>query len=325
MASSPHRTFVRFSWGVLALNLGVILWGAFVRATGSGAGCGSHWPDCNGEIVPRAQSIETAIEFTHRATSGLALVVVIAQVVWAIRIFERTHQARRAAIASTIFVVTEAAIGAGIVLLELVGENASAARAGWIALHLVNTFLLVASLTLTPFFASRERDAPVDAGGGIGWLLGIGAVALLVTGVAGAITALGDTLFPARSLAEGLAADASSTAHFLVRLRIVHPLIATLAFVYLVMASGLVAMLRPSSEVRRMALALGAAMIVQMGVGLLNVALLAPVWMQIVHLLLADIAWIALVLLAASAVTAPRVQPITTPIAEGGRDAATTP
>ena len=304
-SARSQDAFRRYSWGVVVANLGVILWGAFVRASGSGAGCGSHWPDCNGDIVHRPESVETMIELTHRLTSGVALLLVVAQLVWALRIFARPHPARRAAIASMVFMLTEAAVGAGIVLLELVGENASAARAGWIALHLVNTFLLVAALVLTAHHA-RPVVRPADSGGGVGWLVGSSLVALLVTGVAGAITALGDTLFPAGTLAEGIAADLSPTAHFLVRLRVVHPVIATATFVWLAMASALMATLRPDAQVRRAGIALVAVMTVQMIVGLVNVALLAPIPLQLVHLLLADLAWIALVLLGASALAAPR-------------------
>ncbi|AKF08746.1 COX15/CtaA family protein [Sandaracinus amylolyticus] len=310
--TSRIASFARFSWGVLAYNLGVILWGAFVRATGSGAGCGSHWPDCNGEILPRAESIETAIELTHRLTSGLALVLVLVQVGWALRLFERGHLARRAAIAGVILMLTEAALGAGIVLLEYVADDASAGRAAWMALHLVNTFLLVAALALTAWWADAERASrALDAGGGVGWYVAIGALALVVTGMAGAVTALGDTLFPSATLAEGLAADASPTAHFLVRLRVIHPIVATGTFLYLVMASALISAARPDARVRRAALALVVSLAVQMGAGLLNLALLAPVWMQLVHLLLADVAWIALVLLGASALGAPRASAVT--------------
>lgn len=299
--------FARFSWGVLAYNLAVILWGAFVRATGSGAGCGSHWPDCNGEILPRAESIETAIEFTHRATSGIALIAVVVQLVWALRLFERGHRARQAVIASTFFMLTEAALGAGIVLLEYVADDASAGRAGWMALHLVNTFLLVAALALTAWWAGGDRaQGTLDAGGGVGWYVGIGALALVITGMAGAVTALGDTLFPSATLAEGLAADASPTAHFLVRLRVIHPIVATATFLYLVMSAGVIATARPDPRVRHAAIALVVITTVQMGAGLVNLALLAPVWMQLVHLLLADLAWIALVLLGATALVAPR-------------------
>ena len=307
MPAVPNAAFTRFSWGVLAYNLAVILWGAFVRATGSGAGCGSHWPDCNGQIIPRADSIETAIEFTHRATSGLALIAVVVQLVWAFRVYPRGHRARAAVGAATLFMFLEAALGAGIVLLEYVADDASVGRAGWMALHLVNTFLLVAALALTAWWSDDERARPaLDASGGVGWYVGVGLVGLLVTGMAGAVTALGDTLFPAASLAEGIAADLSPTAHFLVRLRVIHPIVATATFLYLVMAAGLVSSARPAPRVRRAAIALVVITTVQMVGGLVNLALLAPVWMQMVHLLLADLAWIALVLLGASALATPQ-------------------
>src|SRR5512146_1869905 len=77
--------FAKFSWGVLGYNVFVILFGAYVRATGSGAGCGAHWPLCNGVVIPHPQRIETIIEFTHRLTSGLTLVLVAALVIWAWR------------------------------------------------------------------------------------------------------------------------------------------------------------------------------------------------------------------------------------------------
>jgi heme A synthase len=298
-ARSKSLSFTRFSWCVLAYNLAVILWGAFVRASGSGAGCGSHWPDCNGEIVPVAPSIATMIEFTHRITSGLALLLVVVQWVWAFRQFPKRHWARRAVSASMFFMVMEAALGAGIVLFEYVADDASLGRAGWMALHLVNTFLLVASLALTAWFADDRGDAQLDFKGGLGLWFFIGASALLVTGAAGAVTALGDTLFPARSLAEGLAHDLSPTAHFLVRLRVIHPIVATLTFMYLAMMSGLVSMQRPEPHVKRAAASLVTIMIIQMAAGLLNLGLLAPVWMQLIHLLLADLAWIAFILFGA--------------------------
>ena len=88
------KPFTGFAWAVLAYDLVVVAWGAFVRATGSGAGCGKHWPSCNGEIVPRAPRVETAIEFTHRATSGIALVLGVVLLAWALRAFSRGHAAR---------------------------------------------------------------------------------------------------------------------------------------------------------------------------------------------------------------------------------------
>jgi heme A synthase len=295
------QRFERFSWVVLAYNLAVIAWGAFVRATGSGAGCGAHWPMCNGEVVPRAASVETMIELTHRATSGIALVLVVVQLVWALRLFPKGHRTRGLAIATMVFMLLEALVGAGLVLLELVADNQSAARAGWIAVHLVNTFLLVASLSLTPW-SVRHEERPPAGRGGLSAALAAGAVLLLLTGVAGAITALGDTLFPAESLASGMAADLSPTAHFLVRLRVIHPLIAALGGVFLLVLTGFLASTRSDDThgktTRTLSIVVAALVVTQLLAGLANLYLLAPVWMQLVHLLLADLLWIAFVLLA---------------------------
>ncbi|MEO7973730.1 MAG: COX15/CtaA family protein, partial [Thermoanaerobaculia bacterium] len=141
-----HASLRRFAWFVLALNLAVIVWGGFVRASGSGAGCGAHWPLCNGVVVPQDPKIETLIELGHRLTSGLALVAVVALGVWMLR---RSSKAtaegrgmRRLAWLAMAFIFGEAALGAGIVLLEYVGQNSSSARAVWMAAHLINTFLL---------------------------------------------------------------------------------------------------------------------------------------------------------------------------------------
>ena len=304
------QRFERFSWGVLAYNLAVIAWGAFVRATGSGAGCGAHWPMCNGEVVPRAASVETLIELTHRATSGIALVLVAVQLVWALRLFRKGHRTRGLAIATMVFMVLEALVGAALVLLELVADNQSAARAGWIAVHLVNTFFLVASLSLTPW-SVRHAERPPAGRGGLSAALGVGVVVLLTTGVAGAITALGDTLFPAESLASGMAADLSPTAHFLVRLRVIHPVIAALGGLFLLVLSGFLATTRGEGAhgrtTRTLSIAVAVLVVTQLLAGLLNLYLLAPVWMQLVHLLLADLLWIAFVLLAdAASHTSPR-------------------
>jgi heme A synthase len=299
--------FARYAWAVLAVHIAVILWGTVVRATGSGAGCGSHWPDCAGAIIPHIERVDTAIELTHRITSGLALALVLIEVAWARRAFPSGHAVRRAVTAALVFDLLEAAIGAGLVLLELVGTDASPARAAWIAMHLVNTWLLVAALALAGWWSEPDRvPQQLDPRGGVGWLFATGVVVLLATGAAGAVTALGDTLFPARSLAEGLAQDTSPSAHVLVRLRVIHPILAIGAFLYLTMASGILAMQRPSPRVRRLGALLVGTMSAQIAVGLLDVAMLAPVWLQVVHLLFADVVWIALVLLGVSALAAAR-------------------
>lgn len=297
--------FHRFAWGVLAFCVVVVLWGAFVRATGAGAGCGSHWPLCNGEVVPRAPAAATLIELTHRLTSGLALLGVVALAVGAFRLFPRGHAARSGAVASLVLMLTEAAVGAGLVLFELVAGNASLARALFMSVHLVNTFLLLAALTLTAhWIGGGGRLSLAGAGAGsLGVVLGL--AGMLLVGVSGAVSALGDTLFPAGSLGQGLAQDLSPTAHLFVRLRVFHPLIAVVVGIFLVFigrqaAAGGAAGAGGDS---RRAVALGnritLLVVAQLAAGTLNVGLLAPIWLQLVHLLLADLLWIALVLLAA--------------------------
>lgn len=203
---------------------------------------------------------------------------------------------RRASWASLGFVIAEALIGAGLVLFGWVGQDPSLGRALTASLHPVNTPLLLAALTITARVASLPDKAALRWSQR--WLAGIGAglAAVAVLGASGALTALGDTLFPALSLAEGLAADASPAANALVRLRVVHPVLAVLAGGYLLALAGA---FRPGGgQPARLARALAAIVLVQWAVGALNVILLAPVGLQIVHLLLADLAWITLVLLA---------------------------
>jgi heme A synthase len=293
--------FRNYAWVILAYTVVVILWGAYVRATGSGAGCGSHWPLCDGRVIPRAEQVETIIEFTHRLTSGFLGLLVVAMFIWAFRAYPRGHIVRRGAALSLVFVITEGLIGAGLVLFELVAYNDSIARTVWIAAHLINTFLLLAFLTLTAWWASGSRVLQLRNQGAAGWLLGIGFLGMLILGASGAITALGDTLFPAGSLAEGIRQDFSPTAHFLIRLRLWHPVLGIALGLYLIWASTLVSAMRPSPNTILFSRALKVLFVIQLVAGALNVYLLAPIWMQLLHLLLADVVWIMLVLLAATA------------------------
>lgn len=296
--------FARFCWGVLAYNVAVVLWGALVRATGSGAGCGSHWPLCNGEVVPRTGAAETLIELTHRATSGLALVAVVAMAVWAFRRSRPGDPVRLGAVLSVVFILTEAAVGAGLVLFELVAENESIARALFMAVHLVNTFLLLAALTLTAHWAGGGARLARPARAGIGWGLAAAFGGMLLVGVSGAVSALGDTLYPASSLGQALAQDLSPTAHLFVRLRVLHPLIAVGVGLFLLFWGRGRAGLRAPEREGRLVNQLSLLVFAQLALGTLNVALLAPVWMQLVHLLAADLLWVVLVLLAAERLSA---------------------
>jgi heme A synthase len=200
------------------------------------------------------------------------------------------------------FMITEALVGAGLVLFELVADNDSVARALWISVHLVNTFLLLASLALTAWWASSGRPARPQ-GDLLPWLLGLGLLGMLILGTSGAVTALGDTLFPASSLPEALQEDVSPTAHFLIRLRVLHPTLAVTVGAFLILLSNWTVRQKRDPQVRNLGRALITLVVIQVGAGALNVFLLAPIWMQLVHLFLADALWIALVLLAASALS----------------------
>jgi len=297
---APSGRFTRFAWALVAYNLAVVAWGAFVRASGSGAGCGKHWPTCNGELVPRSPGVETLVEFTHRATSGIALLLVVALVVWAFRAFPRGHAARRWAVASIAFMVAEALVGAGLVLFGWVAKDASAAR-GWVmAVHLTNTFLLLGALALAAD-ASRHGGGIVLAGRRrLAGVLAAAGAAVLLAGVTGAIAALGDTLFPATSFAEGLRQELSAESALLLRLRLLHPFAALAAGVMLLWAGRNAMRDRPLPRVRRAALAVAALVAAEIAAGVVNVLLLAPIWLQLVHLFLADLVWIALALLASA-------------------------
>lgn len=296
--------FATYAWGVLGYNLFVILWGAYVRATGSGAGCGAHWPLCNGQVIPRAPQIETMIEFAHRITSGLAGLLVIGMVVWAVRAFPKGHLARRGAWLSLIFIIIEGLLGAALVRFELVAENSSMARAFAMGLHLVNTLILIGVVTLTAWWGMGGRGIRLRGQGPLGAALLVAVVGVMVLGATGAITALGDTLFPAGSLEEGLRQDFDGTAHFLLRLRVIHPAVAVVMGVYVTALAWWISRRRPGGTTELLAWVLTGIFLTQLVLGALNVALLAPVWMQLVHLLMADLLWIALVLLSASALAA---------------------
>lgn len=286
------KSFARYSAAVLGFNLAVILWGAYVRASGSGAGCGNHWPLCDGVVVPQSPTVAMLIEFTHRAMSGLDTVAILLLLVWAWRAFPAGHAVRLGAALSTFFLVTEALLGAALVKFEQVAQNASLSRAYWDAGHLVNTLALVASLTLTYWWARGGDRLRL---GGRGTWLAVGSLLLFVLlGISGVIAALGDTLFPARSLAEGLRRDFDPAASILLRLRWFHPMLAIATGAWLAFYATII---------RRWSLLVLVAF--QVGAGALNLVLLAPIWMQMIHLLLADLVWISLVFAVASTLRGP--------------------
>lgn len=299
--STTPSALQRYAWFVLGYNVLVVLWGAIVRATDSGDGCGAHWPLCNGVVLPQLARFHTFVEFTHRLMSGASLFLIAALLVWTWIRTRRGALARWAAVASMVLVLNEALLGALLVLLRLVAHNQSAGRAVYLSFHFANTLLLLAALALTAEFLSRPRHRATT-----GWRRGqlvfpvLGIVATLIVGVSGSLAALGDTLFPARSLSSALAQDFSSASPWLLRLRWVHPASAILAGALVLWL--LVQALRPGAgtRMRTLGIAVLTTLATQYILGTADVLLRAPTWLQIVHLLDADLFWIFLVLLAAT-------------------------
>jgi heme A synthase len=294
----------RFAWCYYAYLLFVILFGAWVRISGSGAGCGGSWPTCHGEFMPPSVETKTLIEYSHRATSGTLGLLSIALVawVWKSRVPKRCKVAAGVTLA---LVLVEALIGAGLVLRELVADDASVARAVVIALHLGNTLILAAAAGLTAAWsaaaAGPSRGEPLLARWASGTLL----AGCMVVSMAGAVTALGDTLFPVSAVEGGslfahVRDDLGASAHFLVRLRIIHPLLALfLAGAVLFAANRWESAVRGSPSLRWL-IGLRWLTYGQVAFGTLNIALQAPVLMQLGHLLFAHLLWLCLVQLAAT-------------------------
>lgn len=299
--------FAKYAWFALAYNLVVILWGVFLRASYSGDGCGQHWITCHGEAIPSAPELKTLIEFSHRVTSMLAGLVVIGLVIWAFRKFEKRHLVRRLALLSLVFILIEGAIGGGLVLTGNTAANWTPSRPYWTAGHLINTFVLIGLLGLTAWFASGDRRFVLRGPAKVWILLTLGIAAIFVTGISGSMAALTNMLFPSETLAEGIAKDFDPNSHILLRLRILHPIFSIFTAVFLIFLSD---MIRKAANkdalVSKWANVVSILVIVQIIFGGATLLLLAPIVMQLVHLLLADLIWISFVLMGASVFTAGR-------------------
>lgn len=298
MQLSPEKKMsnvARFAWTTLCCNVVVVLWGAYVRATGSGSGCGDKWPNCGGEILGASAKAQTIIEFTHRMTSGFALLMVACLVMWCWRATRRGDWARYSAVLAAVFLLNEALLGAGLVLLGHLAHDQSTSRTFVLCLHFANTLLLLASLALTATWLHSGSGSFRLAGKPrrvIAVVVGLGATMLI--GITGSVAALGDTLFPPTSLRSAFLQDYAPGAPFVLHLRIYHPVVVFIAGTYLVWLVSQNSKRRVLES--RASIALALLLFVQIGIGMMNIVLLVPVWLQILHLLVADLFWIILVL-----------------------------
>lgn len=279
MSNAPR--FSRCCQILIVYTVLVIVWGAWVRISHSGDGCGNHWPTCEGAFFPKTMEKKTWIEYLHRLTSGFYGLFVTFLAVWGFRIFPKGSAQRQISLITFILMLVEAGLGAVLVLKNLVGETATVYRLVIMSLHQINSLLLVgATVTLTILsqakilFNFSWRDLLLNK-----WILG--AFVLLPT--TGAWAALANTLFPSTSLWQGLLEDLSMDLPWIFRLRIVHP----------ILALGVGSFLSAYFYKRSMSLSLF--IILAMLFGGLTLLFMSPVWMKLVHLTIAQGLWIGLV------------------------------
>jgi cytochrome c oxidase assembly protein subunit 15 len=299
------RAAARFAVFTLGFFILVVLWGAVVRASGSGGGCGASWPLCNGDFFPHHPRLATVIEFAHRSTSGICTVLDLALIACTFAVTPRRHRARAAVLWSAVFLILEAAFGAVLVLRHYVEDNISTGRIVMQSIHFTNTLLLMASLALVARFLRDDREkSGAPAQPAPLWTAWLAIVSTIAVGATGSLAALADTLFPSPTLRAALAADFAATSPLLVRMRWMHPAAAFIAvFCVLLLA-------RRGGRIARTVFGL---VLLQLVLGIADVLLLAPTWMQVVHLLGADIYWVALVLLGAETIW-PATETSTSPI-----------
>ena len=218
-------------------------------------------------------------------------------VAWCWRATTKGHWARYSAVFAAVLLANEALLGAALVLLGHVAKDQSIGRVLFLGLHFSNTLLLLATLALTAtWLRSGSANFTVIRNPHELAAIVTGLLATTLIGITGTVAAPGDTLFPARSLKSSILRDFTSGAPALLRLRLLHPVIAVLAGTYVVWVVFKNTTQRQGESRTVLILILFAA---QFSIGLINVSLLAPVWVQVLHLFVADGLWITLVLASA--------------------------
>ena len=281
---------------MLWLTVAVVIGGALVRATDSGAGCGESWPICGGRLIPDIGTHHTAIEISHRLMTGLLGIVLVTLFLTVRRRFARTHRLRRAVSAAGILLIVESLLGASLVLFGWVEYDASIARLIVVPIHLVNTFLLVGSMTLVVYIAGGGRPFRVNLGSIRNKLIATSLVVILVIGATGALNALADTLILSGHLRESSPGEVLVSEPVLRQVRTIHPFTAIIGGLILFMLARYLTA-NAERRVRLLGSAVQGIIWLQFILGLLNVALEVPLEIQLVHLFVADVLWIAFVMI----------------------------
>ena len=302
VSQSRYFQYVKALW---AYTLIVILWGAWVRVSKSGDGCGRSWPLCRGEVLPdNTTDISTWIEWIHRFSTGIFGLAVILLVIMAFKVFPAGHKIRRLCLWTLFFTLTEALIGAKLVLSELVGDVSSVQRAFVMSIHQINSLLLTGSLAMSfkypPISCKNilfKQDKYIKLKG---YILEVGFLLLSVMGV---IAALSSTLFPSESLIEGFWLDIQRNSHWLIQWRVFHPVfaicyIAVSLFLLLSFKLKIRENIIMKAEFLQHTIKVNHLMllyILAFVIGLTNLLTLSPVILKLAHLTITHVLWTYLI------------------------------
>lgn len=279
----------RASWLLVGYTILIIIWGAWVRLSGSGDGCGDHWPLCNGQMIPEAAPTKTLIELSHRVSTALYGIFVLIQIIATRRVFPKGHPSRFWSLMTLLFTITEALIGRSLVKEGLVNTSEDLSRLIVMPLHLVNTSLLLFSGVMTAEslkygeFLKRAFSREDTKR----WILYL--VSLVIILSTGAIAALGSHLAPSESLLQGLSKDLSTDSHLAVRLRLLHPFFALGLPLFLALFMPLSISGRPTTSQGLWYRRFGIAVLVALSIGIGTLVLLAPLWLKVTHLLMTNL------------------------------------
>ncbi|MBC8063749.1 MAG: protoheme IX farnesyltransferase [Chlorobia bacterium] len=284
--------FATFAWFVLIYNLAAVAWGVFVRASKSGDGGGAQWPLLDLSHEPMNGAFARLVEGSHRVSTSLCGVLAIVLVVMAFKNFPKGHQARLFSSVALGLTLVEGLIGAALVLFGLVTTNDSAARVGVMSFHVISTMLLVSSIALAAMSALGSGRIAFRDNGAIVPISVVTFLGVMVLAVTGAINALSHTLMPVKNV---LVQASNPDAHWMQQIQPLHPYLSVAVGLFVCIFAGLLAHLRPSEPVKRASKIMVATFCAQLLMGLANIRLEAPIWMQMVHLVLGDILFVSIV------------------------------
>ncbi len=270
------KSYLIFLW---VYSILVVIWGAWVRISKSGDGCGTSWPLCNNAIIPDTSNAQALIEFTHRISTALYGILVLLLVVWTFKIFPKKHSIRRVVLFILSFTILEALIGAQLVLLGLVGDHTGFDRIIVMSLHQVVSILLTGSVARAYYLTNSKVIKTYK-------LIEVAKFMFLLLVATGGIAALSNTVFPSSSILEGLVSDINPESHILLKLRVIHPILAlstALAFVFVI--------IKLHKKNKQYSMQLATFFLIGILIGIITLITLSPTVMKFVHLAMAHIIW----------------------------------